>query len=91
MEDALNDWKDFESRLDAHTKWFRSIEAVFREQKLLGSLTEKESQLASYKEQRCLITEQEPKIDEFVDKSHILLNSSGAERIKPLISQISNR
>lgn len=30
-------------------------------------------------------------IDEFVDRSHGLLHWSGADRIKPLISQISNR
>lgn len=33
----------------------------------------------------------EKEIDDFVDCSHSLLNYSGADRIKPLISQISNR
>lgn len=91
IQDALQDWKDFEDRLDEHTKWFRSIEAVFREQKLYSTLPEKQAQLESFLAQRNLVTDREKTIDEFVDKSHVLLSSSGTERIKPLISQISNR
>lgn len=55
------------------------------------SLDEKESQLQSLKDKRNLITDKEHEIDEFVDQSHSLLHCSGVDRIKPLISQISNR
>lgn len=87
----MKHWQDFESQLDEHTKWFRATEVKFRDQQLQASLPEKEAQLKAYIEQRKLITAKEKDIDSFVDKSHILLNNSGAERIKPLISQISNR
>lgn len=91
LENILDDWKNFETTLDAQTKWFRATEAVFREQKLLGSLEEKQQQLVNFLEKRDIITKQEVVIDSFVDKSHALLNATGAERINPLISQISNR
>lgn len=87
----MDEWKEFETTLDTQTKWFRATEAVFREQKLLASLEEKAGQLASFQAQREVITKQEKAIDAFVDKSHALLNATGAERITPLISQISNR
>ena len=72
-------------------KWFRSMEAAFRDQQLQPTLKEKQSRLAAFKEKRETILKKENEIDQFVDKSHTLLNCSGVERIKPLISQISNR
>lgn len=91
QEQALKQWQEFESQLDENTKWFRATEVKFRDQQLQASLPEKETQLKTYVAQRNLITSKEKDIDAFVDRSHALLNTSGAERIKPLISQISNR
>lgn len=88
---ALEKWQNFEDQLEAHTKWFRFIEAIFRDQQLQPTLKDKEERLRACKEERETIIRQEREIDEFVDKSHSLLHSSGVERIKPLISQVSNR
>lgn len=67
------------------------MEATFRDQQLQPTLKDKEAQLRAFKEKREIIAQQEREIDEFVDKSHSLLHASGIERIKPLISQVSNR
>jgi len=67
------------------------MEAAFRDQQLQPTLKDKEARLRDFKEKREIIARQEWEIDEFVDKSHSLLHASGIERIKPLISQISNR
>ena len=91
LEAALKQWLDFEDQLDKHTKWFRATETTFRDQQLQATLSEKEAQLEIFKEKRDLIITKEKEIDDFVDCSHSLLNYSGADRIKPLISQISNR
>lgn len=72
-------------------KWFRLMEADFRDQQLQPSLEEKQNRLRTFKEKRETIIKMESEIDQFIDKSHGLLNSSGVERIKPIISQISNR
>lgn len=87
----MKQWQEFETQLEEHTKWFRSTEVKFRDQQLQASLPEKEAQLRTYTSQRDLITGKEKDIDEFVDRSHVLLHTSGVERLKPLISQISNR
>lgn len=95
MEDkqktALQKWQDFEDKLETHTKWFSTMEAAFRDQQLQPTLQDKEARLQTLKEKRDAILKEELKIDEFIDKSHSLLHASGVERIKPLISQISNR
>lgn len=88
---AQKQWQDFEAELEGHTKWFRTTEAVFRDQQLQVSLDEKEAQLQGLKDKRQLITDKEQQIDGFVDRSHSLLHCSRVDRIKPLISQISNR
>lgn len=88
---ALERWQNFENQLEIHTKWFRSMEATFRDQQLQPALKDKEDRLRAFKEKREIIVQQEREIDEFVDKSHSLLHASGIERIKPLISQVSNR
>lgn len=88
---ALQKWQDFEAQLDVHTKWFRSMEAAFRDQQLQPTLGDKEARLRAFQDKRQVILKAEQEIDEFVDKSHSLLHSSGVDRIKPLVSQISNR
>lgn len=72
-------------------KWFRLMEATFRDFQLQPTLKDKQSQLVDFKQKRETILKKENEIDQFIDKSHALLNSSGVERLKPLISQISNR
>ena len=91
LEEALSQWQQFEQQLELHTKWFRATEAVFRSQQLQSTLQQKEEQLRAFQRHREEITAREQDIDAFVDRSHALLNLSRAERIKPLISQISNR
>lgn len=77
--------------MEAHTKWFSTMEAAFRDQQLQPTLQDKEARLKALKEKRDAILKKESNVDEFVDKSHSLLHASGVERIKPMISQISNR
>ncbi|XP_075225316.1 muscle-specific protein 300 kDa isoform X2 [Lycorma delicatula] len=91
LEGILAQWNDFEKNLDIHTKWFRATEVAFRDQQLKATFEEKEEQLNAFKEKRQLITDKEKEIDAFVDKSHALLHASSADKLKPLISQISNR
>lgn len=91
MKNGLKQWHEFEAKLDEHTKWFRNTEAIFREQALQESAAKKEDVLNHIKEVRETILTKEKEIDAFTDASHSLLHSSGAERLKPLISQISNR
>lgn len=88
---ALEKWQNFEDQLEAHTKWFRFMEAIFRDQQLQPTLKDKEARLRACKEERETIARKEREIDEFVDKSHNLLQTSNIERIKPLISQVTNR
>ncbi|XP_044734627.1 nesprin-1 [Chrysoperla carnea] len=91
QRNALQQWQEFEKELDNKTKWFRQAEAKFRDQQLQATLTEKENQLKNLKSQRDVIIDMEKDVDQFIDRSNALLHISGAERIKPLISQISNR
>ncbi|XP_034936487.1 nesprin-1 isoform X11 [Chelonus insularis] len=88
---ALQKWQDFEDQLEVYTKWFRAMETAFRDQQLQATLQEKEDRLEFFKNKLDIILKQEKDIDEFVDKSHGLLNSSGVDRIKPIIAQVSQR
>ncbi|XP_037820489.1 nesprin-1-like, partial [Lucilia sericata] len=91
QNDVLQQWNNFEQKLDELTKWCRSAEAVFREQQLQSTLHEKVEQLEKYKIQRDLILQKEKEIDAFADAAHALLNNCGADRLKTLTSQITNR
>lgn len=88
---ALKKWQDFEDQLEAHSSWLRPLEAAFRDQLLQPTLKDKEERLQEFKEKRDVLIKREKEIDEFVDNSHGLLNSSGVERIQPLILSIDNR
>lgn len=87
----MRKWDEFEEPLESYMKWFRSLEATFRDCQLQPTLKDKQLQLAAFKSKREEILKKENEIDQFTDKSHALLNSSGVDRLKPLISQISNR
>lgn len=58
---------------------------------MCSTLPEKESQLKIYKTEKYNVTSKEREIDAFVDTSHSLIQISNVERIKPLVTQISNR
>lgn len=91
QNNVLNQWNAFEKNLDELTKWCRSAETIFRDQQLQSTIQEKEKQLDTFKDQRENILQSQKKIDEFVDQAQILLNNSGADRIKTLVSQLTNR
>ncbi|XP_078048160.1 muscle-specific protein 300 kDa isoform X4 [Augochlora pura] len=88
---ALQKWQDFDDKLEEHAKWFSAMEAVFRDQQLQPTMADKESRLRVLADKRDAVLKEESKIDEFVDRSHSLQHASGVERVKPLISQTSNR
>ncbi|CAH2077111.1 unnamed protein product, partial [Iphiclides podalirius] len=58
---------------------------------LCSTLQEKEAQLKRYVDLRNAIHAKEKDIDAFVDESHSLIQISGVERLKPLVTQISSR
>ncbi|KAJ8930094.1 hypothetical protein NQ314_017138, partial [Rhamnusium bicolor] len=91
QNNALKQWEEFENTLEGLNQWFKATEVKFRDQPLQVILPEKENQLKLFQKQREEVSAKEKEIDNFVDKSHALLQSSGAQRIKPVASQISNR
>ena len=91
QKDVLQQWNDFEQKLEELTKWCRTAESVFREQQLQSTLQEKVEQLEKYKIQRDLILQKEKEIDSFADAAHALLNNCGADRLQTLTSQITSR
>uniref|UniRef100_A0A8D8Q2T6 Nesprin-1 n=1 Tax=Cacopsylla melanoneura TaxID=428564 RepID=A0A8D8Q2T6_9HEMI len=88
---VLAQWAEFGDKLDQLTQWFRTVEPIFKDEQLQASLEQKQAQLEKFAEQRVQIEAKEKDVDGFMDKSHCLLHQSGVDRIKPLISQISNR
>lgn len=91
LQAMLTNWQTFEAGLQNYTKWFREQEAVFRSQVLQNTLPEKEQALENFVKQRQVVTTFEKEVTGFLDQSHTLLQTSNAERIKPLVMQISNR
>ena len=91
IEKALAYWEQFTSDLSKHHEWFKKFENIFRNQQLFGSAEEKRNQLEEYRNKRQEIVQHEKTIDDFVNNSHNLLHNSGVERLKPVITQISNR
>ncbi|XP_074030429.1 muscle-specific protein 300 kDa isoform X10 [Leptinotarsa decemlineata] len=89
--EAVKKWEEFESELDSLNQWFKTTEAQFRDQSLKATLPEKEDKLEILQKQREEVSDKEKDVDAFVDKSHMLLQNSGSLRIKPVVSQISNR
>lgn len=87
----LQQWNAFDASLDDLTKWCRGIETIFRDQQLQSTVDEKARQLDTFKRHRDEILQKQRKIDEFTDQAHKLLNNSGAERLKTLTSQLTNR
>lgn len=88
---VLSQWNDFDNNLDELNKWCRATEAVFRDQQLQSRLEDKAKQLEVFKQHRDDILQKQKSIDAFTDKAHNLMNSSGAERLKPATAQLVNR
>lgn len=88
---VLQKWDDFDKELDELTKWCRATEAIFRDQPLQSTIDEKSKHFALFKEYRDEIVQKQKAIDSFTDRVHDLLNNTGAERLKTLTSQLTNR
>ncbi|XP_060527804.1 muscle-specific protein 300 kDa isoform X12 [Cylas formicarius] len=88
---TINRWDQFDKSLEELNRWIQDTEIIFRNQELQATLGEKETRLSQYQKQREIVVSQEKEIDQFVDMSHALLNSSGVQKIKPIISQVSAR
>ncbi|KAF5308513.1 hypothetical protein FQR65_LT06178 [Abscondita terminalis] len=88
---AFEQWDQFENDLKKLNDWFNTYEVKFRDQPLCSTLSEKETQLKLYKNVKDEIGAKEREIDTFVDNCHVLLQTSEVQRIKPILSQISNR
>ena len=91
VEKATGQWSQFEDDLQRHSNWFRHYENIFKSQHLQGTGQEKHDMLKMFLAKRADIVAYERTIDDFVNQSHVLLQNSGAEQLKPLITQISNR
>ena len=91
IEKALAYWDQFNDDLTKHHDWFKHYENIFRNQELLDTVNAKKEKLEELKSSRVKIIEHEKTIDDFVNNSHNLLHNSGVERLKPVITQISNR
>ncbi|CAL4222595.1 unnamed protein product, partial [Meganyctiphanes norvegica] len=91
LEGALVQWSQFEQQLDCHASWCREKESFFKDQQLCSSLEEKEDRISLIASKREEIVQYEREVDIFVDQSHALVRISSVDRLKPLITQLSNR
>lgn len=91
LKHTLDIWNKFDSSIEHISEWLKNMESKCRDQILCSTLPEKESQLEKYKDLRNEINSKEKEIDSFVDESHSLIQLSGVERLKPLVTQISSR
>lgn len=91
LEGISKQWQDFDDRNKALNDWLKSMEVRLRSQPLQSTLEEKLAQLDKINSDKNEIAAKEKEIDAFVDKSHALVQKSGVQRIKPLISQITTR
>jgi nesprin-1 len=91
IEKGIAQWETFNDDISSHHEWFKLFEGIFRNQQLQDTAKEKGSKLQDYRAKREDIIGHEKTIDDFVNNSHNLLHNSGVERLKPVITQISNR
>lgn len=91
LKHTLDIWNKFDSLIESITSWLKDMESQCRDQSLCSTLQEKETQLQRYMNLRNEINVKEKNIDSFVDESHSLIQLSGVERLKPLVTQISSR
>ena len=67
------------------------MESFFKDQPLCATLEEKNSRIEVLSQKREEVVQYERDIDVFVDQSHALVRVSNVDRLKPLITQLSNR
>lgn len=84
-------WQSLEDGMEVRNAWFRQQETVLANQQLQNTLEDKEDQLASLLAVRDNIINYEAEIEKFIDQATALFQSSGVERIRPLISQFSTK
>lgn len=91
LDDTIEKWADFERDNERHTKWCRDMETTFKDSSACSTLVEKQKKVDLISEKRDDIVKYEKEIDKFVDLGHVLLRISSVERLKPLVTQLSNR
>ena len=91
IEKGIAQWEQFNNDITTHHEWFKLFEGIFRNQNLQDTANQKGAKLQEYRAKREDIVGQEKTVDDFVNNSHNLLHNSGVERLKPVITQISNR
>lgn len=91
LKHTLDIWNNFDSSIESITEWLKDMESKCRDQSLCSTLQEKEYQLKRCVDIRNNINAKEKEIDAFVDESHSLIQHSGVERLKPLVTQVSSR
>lgn len=91
LKHSLETWNKFDVSIESITEWLKNMESKCRDQNLCSALQEKEAQLKRYVDLRNEINAKEKEIDAFVDESHSLIQLSGVERLKPLVTQVNSR
>lgn len=91
LKHTLETWDKFDLSIESITEWLKDMESKCRDQSLCSNLKEKEIQLQRYVDLRNNINAKEKELDAFVDESHSLIQLSGVERLKPLVTQVSSR
>lgn len=91
QEAILQRWQSFEDGMESCNAWLRQQEAALGDQHLQVTLPDKEAQMTRFQAVRDAVVSYEPQIDAFVDQATALFQSSGVERLRPLISQISSK
>lgn len=91
LQHTLDTWNRFDSSIESITEWLKDMETKCRDQSLCSTLEEKEAQLRRTVDVRNSINAKEKEIDAFVDESHSLIQLSGVDRLKPLVTQVSSR
>lgn len=91
LKTTLEYWKQFEEDIEKHSSWCREMESFFKDQPLCATLEEKQARIEVLTQKREEVVQYERDIDVFVDQSHVLVRVSSVDRLKPLITQLSNR
>ncbi|KAK3865215.1 hypothetical protein Pcinc_029165 [Petrolisthes cinctipes] len=91
LTSTLQQWSQFEEEIDVHTSWCKEQESFFKDLPLCATLEEKQARIEELVQKREDVVRYEREIDMFVDQSHALVRISNVERLKPLITQLSNR
>lgn len=77
--------------MEKHSSWCKEMESFFKDLPLCATLEEKQAQIEVLSQKREEVVHYERNIDIFVDHSHALVRISSVDRLKPLITQLSNR